>query len=167
MIQTYEFTFELAWKTLKDYLEEKGVIVKFPRDTIKEAFRYELIEDGELWLDMLQKRNLMAHTYDEETAELAFQLIGGTVLSGFEEDLGSIEGSSMNDYGLPDGTVQRLVDVFRKFPEIEEVILFGSRAKGTYKPGSDIDLALRGERCSAELAWKLQGFINEELPIPY
>lgn len=75
MIQTYEFTFELAWKTLKDYLEEKGVIVKFPRDTIKEAFRYELIEDGELWLDMLQKRNLMAHTYDEETAELAFQLI--------------------------------------------------------------------------------------------
>lgn len=55
MIQTYEFTFELAWKTLKDYLEEKGVIVKFPRDTIKEAFRYELIEDGELWLDMLQK----------------------------------------------------------------------------------------------------------------
>jgi len=73
----------------------------------------------------------------------------------------------MNDYGLPDGTVQRLVDVFKKFPEIEEVILFGSRAKGTYKPGSDIDLALRGERCSAELAWKLQGFINEELPIPY
>lgn len=73
----------------------------------------------------------------------------------------------MNDYGLPDSTVQRLVDVFKKFPEIEEVILFGSRAKGTYKPGSNIDLALRGERCSAELAWKLQGFINEELPIPY
>jgi nucleotidyltransferase substrate binding protein (TIGR01987 family) len=75
VIQIYEFTFELAWKTLKDFLEEKGVDVKFPRDTIKEAFKYELVDDGELWLDMLQKRNLMAHTYDENTAELAFRLI--------------------------------------------------------------------------------------------
>lgn len=57
----------MTWKTLRDFLEEKGVEVKFPRDTIKEAFKYELVDDGELWLDMLQKRNLMAHTYDENT----------------------------------------------------------------------------------------------------
>lgn len=75
VIQIYEFTFELAWKTLKDYLEDKDVEVKFPRETIKEAFKYEIIDDGEIWLDMLQKRNLMAHTYDESTAELAFSLI--------------------------------------------------------------------------------------------
>lgn len=75
VIQIYQFTFELAWKTTKDYLEEKGISVKFPRDTIKEAFKYEIIEDGELWLDMLQKRNFMAHTYDEALAELAYSLI--------------------------------------------------------------------------------------------
>lgn len=75
VIQIYEFTFELAWKTMKDFLEAKEVAVKFPRDTIKEAFKYEMIEDGELWLDMLHKRNLMAHTYDETLAELAYKLI--------------------------------------------------------------------------------------------
>ncbi|REK54235.1 MAG: nucleotidyltransferase [Thermobacillus sp.] len=74
-IQYYQFTFELAWKTLKDYMEERGIDANFPRDVIKEAFRYGLIEDGELWLDMLQKRNVMAHTYDESMAELAFGLI--------------------------------------------------------------------------------------------
>lgn len=75
LIQIYEFTFELAWKTLKDYLEEKAVVVEFPRDTIKEAFKYELIDNGDLWMDMLDKRNLMAHTYNETNAELAYRLI--------------------------------------------------------------------------------------------
>ena len=75
VIQFYEFTFELGWKTIKDYLEENEVLAKFPRDVIKEAFKYEFVEDGELWLDMLQRRNLMAHTYDESTADLAFDLI--------------------------------------------------------------------------------------------
>ncbi|MCK9402745.1 MAG: nucleotidyltransferase substrate binding protein [Chitinophagaceae bacterium] len=75
VIKIYEFTFELAWKTVKDYLEEKDVEVKFPRDTIKEGFLYEIIADGEIWLDMLQKRNLMSHTYSKENAELAYHLI--------------------------------------------------------------------------------------------
>ena len=75
VIQIYEFTFELAWKTLKDFLEEKEVAVKYPKDTIKEAFKYEIIEDGDLWMDMLEKRNLMSHTYNETTAALAFRLI--------------------------------------------------------------------------------------------
>lgn len=68
VIQIYEFTFELGWKTLKDFLEEKDVIVKFPRDTIEEGFRYELIKNGDVWMDMLEKRNLMSHTYDEQKA---------------------------------------------------------------------------------------------------
>ena len=60
---------------MKDYLNEKQVEVKFPRDVIKEAFHYEMIDDGELWLDMLDKRNIMAHTYQESNAELAILLI--------------------------------------------------------------------------------------------
>ncbi len=75
VIQIYEFTFELAWKTVKDYLEEKDVIVKFPGDTIKEGFLYEIIKNGEMWMDMLHKRNLMSHTYDEKNAEIAYKLI--------------------------------------------------------------------------------------------
>ena len=75
VIQFYELTFELAWKTVKDYLEDKNVEVKFPRDAMKEGFLYEIINDGEIWLDMLQKRNLMSHTYDEKNANLAYNLI--------------------------------------------------------------------------------------------
>lgn len=75
LIQGFEYTFELSWKTLKDYLEYMQVKAKFPREVIKSAFQYELIEDGDIWMDMLEKRNLMAHTYDEENATLAYQLI--------------------------------------------------------------------------------------------
>ena len=75
VIQFYELTFELAWKTVKDYLEDKNVEVKFPRDAIKEGLLYEIINNGEIWLDMLQKRNLMSHTYDEKNANLAYNLI--------------------------------------------------------------------------------------------
>jgi nucleotidyltransferase substrate binding protein (TIGR01987 family) len=75
LIQAFEFTFELAWKTLKDYLEYQKVEVKFPRGVIKSAFKYDLIDDGEIWLSMLDKRNLMAHTYDEKTAQIAYNLI--------------------------------------------------------------------------------------------
>jgi len=66
LVQRFEYTFELGWKTLKDYLESKGIDAKYPRDVIKESFRNELIDDGEEWLEMLDKRNAMAHAYDEE-----------------------------------------------------------------------------------------------------
>ena len=85
LIQIYEFTFELGWKTVKDFLEEKNVEVKFPRDTIKEAFKYEIIEQGDIWMDMLEKRNLMSHTYDETTAELAYKLITQTYFKAIEQ----------------------------------------------------------------------------------
>jgi nucleotidyltransferase substrate binding protein (TIGR01987 family) len=66
MIQRFEYTFELSWKTLKDYLESRGVQVQFPRDIIKEAFSAGIIHDGDIWMDMLDNRNLMSHTYQEE-----------------------------------------------------------------------------------------------------
>jgi len=71
LIQRFEYTFELAWKTLKDYLESQEVMVSFPREVIKSAFHYGLIQDGEVWMDMLEKRDLMAHTYDEKRFQLA------------------------------------------------------------------------------------------------
>lgn len=71
LIQRFEYTFELAWKTIKDYLESQQVMVEFPREVIKSAFAHNIIKDGEVWMDMLEKRNLMAHTYDEERFNLA------------------------------------------------------------------------------------------------
>jgi nucleotidyltransferase substrate binding protein (TIGR01987 family) len=68
IIQFYEVTFELSWKTLKDYLESEGFFVKSPRETIKQAFQIEIISEGELWLDALEDRNLTKHIYDETTA---------------------------------------------------------------------------------------------------
>lgn len=65
LVQRFEYTFELGWKTLKDFLESKNVEVKFTRDVIKESFKTELLDDGEIWLEMLEKRNQMSHTYDE------------------------------------------------------------------------------------------------------
>lgn len=67
-IQFFEMTFELAWKVLKDYLESEGFEVKSPRAAIKQGIQIELIEDGHLWIDALDDRNLTSHTYDEDTA---------------------------------------------------------------------------------------------------
>ncbi len=75
LIQTFEFTFELAWKTLKDYLEFNGITATSPRDTIKQAYQAQYIPDGTAWLEMLEKRNLMTHTYDEARVQEAVDLI--------------------------------------------------------------------------------------------
>ena len=75
LIQCFEYTFELALKTMKDYLEFEGYEVKSPRSTIQTAFQNQLITEGHVWIDALEKRNLMAHTYDEEVAKQAEELI--------------------------------------------------------------------------------------------
>ncbi|WP_251966652.1 nucleotidyltransferase substrate binding protein [Parabacteroides sp. AD58] len=69
LIQIYEFTFELAWKTLKDYLEMEGFTVPSPRATLRQAFQCGYIQQGDVWLKALNDRNLTAHTYDDEVAK--------------------------------------------------------------------------------------------------
>lgn len=66
IIQRFEYSYELAWKTLKDYLQENGVIIApiTPRNVIKEAFAAGMIDNGQVWIDMMLHRNLLAHTYD-------------------------------------------------------------------------------------------------------
>lgn len=73
----------------------------------------------------------------------------------------------MNQFGIADKSYNLLMNAFINCPQIEQVILFGSRAKGNYKKGSDIDLALKGKKCNPETAFALSAIINEELPIPY
>lgn len=70
VLHRFEFTFELAWKTMKDYLEYQGIVGKIgsPREIIKEAFAAKLIEDGEIWIKMMLSKNELSHLYDEEAS---------------------------------------------------------------------------------------------------
>jgi len=70
VIQAFEYTYELAWNSLKDYLRWQGVgDIVGSRDTIRESFNRGLIKDGETWMEMLVDRNRTSHTYNEATAE--------------------------------------------------------------------------------------------------
>ena len=72
-VQRFEYTLELAWKTLKDYLEESGIVLTAvtPRQVIKDAFAAKIIVDGQAWIDMIDHRNLLSHTYDPVSFEEA------------------------------------------------------------------------------------------------
>ncbi len=69
LVQAFEICFELAWKTMKDYLEYSGIKTDTPRNTIKEAFSTNLITDGQNWIEMMEARNKTSHTYKEEFAK--------------------------------------------------------------------------------------------------
>jgi nucleotidyltransferase substrate binding protein (TIGR01987 family) len=75
VIKAYEFSFELSWKTLKDLLSHEGIDALLPREVLRQAFATGLVDDGQLWIDMLEQRNLMAHTYDLARARQALALI--------------------------------------------------------------------------------------------
>ncbi|MEI6679654.1 MAG: nucleotidyltransferase substrate binding protein [Mariniphaga sp.] len=70
LIQSFEYTFELAWKTLQDLLEEKAgyIDIKGPRPVLMQAFKDGYLTNGEKWMEMLKDRNRTVHTYDEEIA---------------------------------------------------------------------------------------------------
>ena len=70
-------------------------------------------------------------------------------------------------YGLLERDINLILESVRSFPEVSEVILFGSRAKGNYKAGSDVDLAIKGASVSYETAVRLADMLNEEKPLPY
>jgi len=82
VIQAFEFSFELAWNVMKDYLEAQGILgITGSRNAIRQAFANNLIADGQVWMQMIQDRNLASHSYSEETAQaLVFSII--TTYSG-------------------------------------------------------------------------------------
>ncbi|KAF5423368.1 MAG: Nucleotidyltransferase substrate binding protein like [Candidatus Methanomarinus sp.] len=78
LIQAFEYTHELAWNVLRDYLREQGnPNIHGSRDATREAFKLELIRDGDSWMDMIIDRNRTSHTYNQETAQaIANNIIG-------------------------------------------------------------------------------------------
>ncbi|MDR0222050.1 MAG: nucleotidyltransferase substrate binding protein [Oscillospiraceae bacterium] len=85
-IQRFEITFDLAWKTINDYLRFLGHDVQpSPRPVIKEAFAAKIIANGEAFIDMLEARNEMSHKYDEETFNKVFKRIKNEFYPALEE----------------------------------------------------------------------------------
>ncbi len=76
LIQSFEFTHELAWNVLKDYLEEKGIVGLIgSKDATRSAFKNGLIDDGESWMKMIEDRNKTSHTYDLAVARVVVENI--------------------------------------------------------------------------------------------
>lgn len=70
LIQGFEFTHELAWNVLKDYLENKGVTGLIgSKDATRSAFKNALVDDGDSWMKMIEDRNLSSHTYNSDIAQ--------------------------------------------------------------------------------------------------
>jgi nucleotidyltransferase substrate binding protein (TIGR01987 family) len=75
LVQRFEYTFELAWKTIKDYLQYQEIDCQFPREVVKKAFENDIIKNGEIWIEMLESRNELAHTYNENNFNKALNNI--------------------------------------------------------------------------------------------
>ncbi|NMC19219.1 MAG: nucleotidyltransferase [Thermogutta sp.] len=85
LIHVFEFTHELAWNTLEDFLEDRGVQNLYgSKDATREAFKAGLIENGEAWMEMIKSRNLSAHAYDEAIAAQIVLAIRNTYFYEFE-----------------------------------------------------------------------------------
>ena len=105
---------------------------------------------------MIQSRNLTTHTYNESTAAQIVEAILDTYFAEFQAlqtNFGEFERGGINmkscaqshaENGLPESVLQKIRAAFVRYPQVEKAVLYGSRAKGTYKTGSDIDLTLRG-----------------------
>lgn len=88
LIQAFEYTHELAWKTLKDFLESRGVQNLYgSRDTTREAFKQGLLPNGEVWMKMIESRNLTSHTYNESVA----QQVADAVLHQYASELEALQ----------------------------------------------------------------------------
>ncbi|MDQ6953460.1 MAG: nucleotidyltransferase substrate binding protein [Mariprofundaceae bacterium] len=137
LIQAFEYNHELAWKTLKDFLESRSSMKFYgSKDVSREAFKLGLLGESEhagvMWLDMIEKCKAMKPT----------------------------------KFGLGFTIIDSIQAVFSAHPEVDEVVLYGSRAKGNYKVGSDIDLTMKGEAVDFDVL----SMISQELydlPIPY
>ncbi len=87
VIQRFEYCFELAWKTAKDYLEFGGIVFPevSPRKVLKEAVAAGIVADGQVWIDMLTHRNLLSHTYDCAVFEKAVEALAARYLPAIED----------------------------------------------------------------------------------
>jgi len=84
LIQAFEYTYELAWNTIKDFFENQGETgIHGSRDAFRLAFRRGLVENGQTWMDMIKSRSLTTHTYNQEVADAIANAIFNTYYTEF------------------------------------------------------------------------------------
>jgi predicted nucleotidyltransferase len=71
------------------------------------------------------------------------------------------------NFGLKEFELEYIIDAIKKFHEIEKAVIFGSRAKGNYKPGSDVDIGIYGENITFDTVSALHAMLEEKGPLPY
>lgn len=92
LVKAFEYTYELAWNLLKDYLEFQGYSdLTGSRDTIRAAFKAGLISDGDLWMDMLGSRNKTSHTYNQETTKEINKAVTNSYINLFRSLLSKMD----------------------------------------------------------------------------
>ncbi|MBU0502009.1 MAG: HI0074 family nucleotidyltransferase substrate-binding subunit [bacterium] len=87
VIQRFEFTCQLLWKTIKVFLKNSGVIAMTPREVLQEAFRLEWFTDEKVFLNMLEDRNKTSHIYDQKTSREVFERIKNDYIPAIERVL--------------------------------------------------------------------------------
>lgn len=96
VIQRFEFTIELSWKALKFYLNSEGVEeATTPKSTIREAFRYKVIENIDIWIKMLDDRNQTSHMYSLSTAEVIYENIVREYFEELEKNYNYLKGKDI------------------------------------------------------------------------
>ena len=86
VVQAFEFTHELSWKMIKDFFESQGnVVIYGSKDATREAFKFGLIKDGDVWMRMIKSRNITSHTYDEKTVDEIVESVYGEYYQAFLE----------------------------------------------------------------------------------
>lgn len=174
-IQAFEYTYELAWNVMKDFLEHQGQTdIYGSRDAIRKAFQFGLITDGARWMDAYKSRTKTLHTYNEDTAREVVDAILSVYHRLFEalrEKMESLIDRDQNvapkkRFGIESSMFEQIIGVLRDNPLVEEAILYGSRAKGMHKPGSDIDIVLKGRELTLQDLNQIS-LALDELLLPY
>ncbi len=101
LIQRFEYTHELAWNVMKDFLTDKGVLNLYgSKDSTREAFRVGIIDEGDVWMEMIRSRNKSSHTYNEDTARNIYLKIINEfypAFLSFEKKMSEIEHGKQQD----------------------------------------------------------------------
>ncbi len=90
-IQRFEYSFELTWKTLKVVLESQGQPVAFPRQVLEKSYQGNLIDNEEIWLNMLSDRNATSHAYNKEIADSIYQNIKNVYLAELQKTVAMLK----------------------------------------------------------------------------
>lgn len=88
VIQRFEFTVDLSWKALKNYLSNEGIeSATTPKSSVREAFKLGVIKNADIWLEMLDDRNITSHTYNQSIADEVYERIVSNYFDELKENL--------------------------------------------------------------------------------